>query len=180
MTIKNYLILSGITLCIGMIFYGLYNDLIIIHLPIKKGAVAINLGSAKSKTIKLAYPQGDELLIEEKEIVITNNLQRTLNDVIHSWLSLLEEEQLLQKKATIQSILLDTSGTEAFISFDRNILEKNQSAYHKLLLVESLLKTLRENDILLKTVRLLVNSKPLNDPHLDFSHSWPITGYLAS
>ena len=43
--------------------------------------------------------------------------------------------------------------------------------------IEELLKTIKESGIPVQTIRLLVYSKPLQDNHLDFSHSWPISGY---
>jgi hypothetical protein len=45
-------------------------------------------------------------------------------------------------------------------------------------LIEGLLKTLRENDIKIQRIHFLLHHQPLVDYHLDFSHPWPLEGFL--
>ncbi len=178
MSIRQYLILSCCALLGGILFYSIYNELIIFHLPSKRGEQQITQGKAYRKNIPLIYWKHDAFITEEKELLITLHTQRTLLDIMTSWLHLLEEERILQKRVSVQSIMLDASGSEASISFDRNPLGKEYSTYQKLMTLEGLLKTIKESSLPLTSVRLLVNYKTINDPHLDFSHPWPITGYL--
>lgn len=161
----------------GLFFYGLYNELIILRLPFKASRQPTELGQSQRKLMKLTYWNGEAFATEEKEILYSSNSTRTLTDLINSWLSTLEEEHLMPKKVSLQSVMLDASGQEAFISFDRNPLLKEKSTYQKLMWVEGLLKTIQGSGIPLKTVRLLVYAKPLNDTHLDFNHAWPLSGY---
>lgn len=160
-----------------MLFYGIYNELIIIRLPFKKIGIPVEQGKSQRKTMKLTYWNGDTLLNEEKELLFSTNRARTLYDLTSSWLAIQEEEQLLPKKISLQSVMLDASGHEAFISFDRSPFAKGASIHQKLLWVESFLTTIKQNGLPIKTVRLLVYAKPLSDIHLDFSHPWPIEGY---
>lgn len=176
---RHYLILTGITLLCGMLFYGIYNDLIILHLPSKKGVPPVYQSSAQRKKVKLIYFNQEKFLTEEQEILITNNNQQNLSNLITNWLNLLEEEEILSKKVTLQSVLTDKSDTEAFISFDRSPFLKEQSTYQKLMFIEALLKTIKGNGLPFISIRFLVNFKRFNDPHLDFSQSWPITGYMS-
>ncbi len=175
---RHYLILSGATLITGMLFYGIYNELVIVHLTSKKGILPAKQSTATRKNVKLIYPSGEKFITEEKELLISSNLPRTLQDVVTSWLTILQEEHPLPKKVAVQAVMTDKSGSEAYISFDSNFLSNEQSTYQKLMVIEGLLKTFKENKFPITSVRFLVNYKRLNDPHLDFSHSWPVTGYL--
>ncbi len=175
---RQYLVISLVTLVIGMLFYGLYNELIIIRLPSKKGGSIIEHSTSQRKTTKLIYWNNSSFVTEEKGVLISTDLTTTLYNLIMSWLTLLEEENPRQKKVSVQSIMLDKTGTELFLSFDRNPLTKELSTYQKLCWIEGLLRTLALQNLPIKTVQFLVHHKPLNDPHLDFSHAWPITGYL--
>ena len=176
MSTRQYLILSGCTLLAGILFYGIYNELIVFHLPSKRGTQPLE-EQVTHKNIPLIFWKNGSFLTEEKELLIRPNRQRTLNDLLTSWLNLLEEEHILKKKVSIQSIMLDASGSEASISFDRNPLGKEDSTYQKLMTLEGLLTTIKSSGLPLTSVRFLVNYKTINDPHLDFSHPWPITGY---
>lgn len=166
-------------LLIGMLFYGIYNDLILIRLPFAHLSAPLH-SQANRKAVNLTYWNGTKWVIEEKEVLFSAQASRTLQDLVTSWLSLLEEDRRMPKKISLQSAMIDRTGTEAFISFDRNPLAKEQSTFDKLLWIEGLLGTIRTSGLPLQTIRLLVNAKPLTDIHLDFSHSWPITGYSDS
>ena len=47
-------------------------------------------------------------------------------------------------------------------------------------LIESLLKTIKESELGIKFINLLVNNKPLEDTHLSFIQPWPIEGFKAN
>ena len=138
------------------------------------------LHSGKRKAVNLTYWNGTKWVTEEKGVILSSQVSRTLQDLVTSWLGLLEEDRRMPKKISLQSAMIDRTGTEAFISFDRNPLAKEQSTFDKLLSIEGLLRTIRTSGLPLQTVRFLVNAKPLTDIHLDFSHSWPVTGYSDS
>ncbi|HZW61067.1 MAG TPA: hypothetical protein VFF04_02480, partial [Candidatus Babeliales bacterium] len=97
---------------------------------------------------------------------------------INSWLSLLDEEHIMDSKVMLQTAILSQSGQEAFLSFDRNPLPAECATFETWMWVEGLLKTIRENDIQLQSIRFLVHHEPLIDEHLDFSNSWPAQGFL--
>ncbi len=172
----HYLLISLSALCAGTIFYGMYNDFIIIRFPLKNVPSALTT-TAQKKNFKLFYWAQGKWHMEEKEL-LAQNAVKTLTYIIASWLALLEDERVMDKKVSVQSVLIDALGTEAYISFDRNPFSKESSIYQKLMWIEGLLKTIRENGIPLKTIRFLVHHKPLQDQHLDFSSSWPISGYI--
>ncbi len=177
----KFLILSFAMLGIGMLFYGFYNKLIIIQIPKHKtSSQGLQHRAAHHKQIGIWYWDGARFEKEDREVIYSGNLQDTLAEIVSRWLSVLEEEHLLTKNVTVQSVLLDMHNTTAYISFNRSPLKKEHSTYEQLMIIEGLLKTLRESDIQLKKVQLLVNHKPIQDPHLDFDRPWVIQGYSQS
>ncbi len=173
----HYAYLSLALFLVGMLFYGIYNELIIVRLPFKRVGTPVEQNESQRKLTKLIYWNGETFATEEKELLYSKNSLQTLNGLIASWLTVQEEEHFMPKKVTLQSVMVDASGHESYISFDRNPLPKEKSAYQKLLWVEGLLKTIKQSGIPIESIRLLVYSKPLHDTHLDFSHPWPISGY---
>lgn len=170
--------ISIFSLSVGILIYAIYNDIIIIKWPSKNTQnITQNINSQK-KIFKLSYWKNNRWNTEEKELLSSQNKITTLTYLITSWLNLLDEEQLMIKKVSLQTVLLDASGSEAYISFDRNPFDKESSTFQKLIMIEGLLKTLRENNLNLNSVYFLVHNRPINDPHLDFSQSWPIIGFL--
>ena len=97
--------------------------------------------------------------------------------LINAWLSLLEEEHILTKKTMLQSALITVSG-HAYLSFDHNILSKEEIIFRKWMLIEGLLKTIAAHDIAITHVQFLVQHQPLHDAHLDFSLPWPLYGFM--
>lgn len=174
----HYVIISCTTLLVGMLFYGIYNELIIIRLPYKSTNQPIMPSNAQRKNSKLIYWNKEAFITEEKELLIPSDTLQAFTDLTNSWLTLLEEEQVMQKKVSLQSGLLDDTGQHASLSFDRNPLPKKQSTYQKLMFIEGLLKTVQASGLPIKSVRFFAHHKPLQDTHLDFNHPWPISGYL--
>jgi len=84
----------------------------------------------------------------------------------------------MEKKITVQTVLLSTSDQVAYLSFDSDPLSKESSTFDKWMLIEGLLKTIRENSVRLQQIQLLVHHQLMQDPHLDFSKPWPVDGFL--
>ncbi len=173
----QYMLISIATLAAGMLFYGFYNKLIIIRLPMNNRTLPLEHRYARRRKTRLWYWNGERFIKDDKELIYSANTQNTLADIVASWLSFLEEEGGLPKKIAVQSVLLDIQKQTAFISFDRNPFLKEQSAYEKLMFLESLLKTLRDSTIPIKKVQFLANHKPIEDLQLDFDRTWTINGY---
>lgn len=175
----QYLLLSLSSFFIGLIFYCYYHEIIIIR-KFSHTTQAVSTAPVIKRNFTLHYWKDKAWHKDEKELIDAEDKTQTLNYLITSWLGLTEEEGLLQRKTSIQSIMLDMQGQEAFISFDCNPLKKESSTQAKWMWIEGLLKTVRENKIPVIAIRFLVHHKPLHDYHLDFSHSWPISGFLPT
>ncbi len=174
----RYMAISLAMLLLGMIFYAFYNKLIIIRLPVRRSAL-FERRSAFRKRVHLWYFNGTSFVKDDKELIFSANTQSTLQDIVASWLSYVEEEQGLPQKTSVQSVMLDAQKNTAYISFDRSPFITKQSTYSKHMFLEGLLKTLKGSTIPLKKIQFLVHHKPLDDRDLDFSHAWTINGYTS-
>jgi len=114
---------------------------------------------------------------EKKEILWHETTSTNIHNLINNLFILLEEEQIMPKKTSVQSVLIAPSGRTAYVSFDQSPFLKNHITYEKWLIIEGILKTIRENSTDIDTIQFLVRHTPFHDQHLDFSKPWPITGF---
>lgn len=131
----------------------------------------------QKKQITQYYFHANKWKTEKQEMLWQDNIEKNIFHIINAWLALLDEEHIIAKKTTLQSALVAQSGT-AYLSFDHNILGKEETIFKKWLVVESLLKTIASNDIAITHVQFLVQHQPLQDVHLDFSLPWPVCGFV--
>ncbi len=179
MTTKQYLFISLIALSIGVLFFGIHQEWIIINRP-KRSISLTNLSPANisKKNVVLFYWRHDRWQHEDTEILWSDDVSYTIQQLISRWLVLIDEEQLIPNKIELQAVLINTTG-EIYISFDRYPFDEEVSTFQKIMFIEGLLKTLRENNINIQGINFLVHHQPLQDSHLDFSHSWPLQGFLS-
>lgn len=177
-TLYFYIAICAATLIFGIIFYGIYNDIIIIKFPTKKYYNGLNTESKEKKLFKLHFYKSGKFNTEEKELISSNNIIQTASYLVTSFLNLAFEENVIPKKVNVQAILSDVNQKELYISFDRNILPKESSTFDKLMIIESLLKTINSNLPNINSIHFLINHTPIQDRNLDFSHAWPVTGYI--
>ena len=177
----QYLVFSLACIIIGAIFFAYYVEWIIVRIPI------INTEQFHSspqqickKKVALHYWHNEAWHHEETELIWSDDLAKTIELLINSWLSLLDEEEIIEKRITVQSVALCPRQQEAYLYFDRYPFNKEESTFEKCIFLEGLLKTIRHNDIKIQLVRFLVHHEPMQDYHLDFSNSWPIAGFLES
>jgi len=178
MKTSAYLILSLFFAIVGMLFFGIKNEFIILNYPIARPQLVINRHHASKKKVTLIFWQNNQWKTENNDLLWTQNKQQDLHRLINSWLTLLHEENGMEKKITLQTVLFATSDQVAYLSFDSDPLSKESSTFDKWMFIEGLLKTIRENNVPLQQIQLLVQHQFMQDPHLDFSRPWPINGFL--
>jgi hypothetical protein len=179
MITRNQLILfSIIGFFIGGIFLAFQHSVLIFRNPFVKNTIE-NKQEIERRKVKLFYWLHDKWNSEEVDIIWSSSKSQTVKYLIDSWLSLIDEEQLMEKKTSLQSAVLGASESDIFLSFDRNPFSKESNVFEKWMWVEGLLKTLRESDLKVQNIRFLVHHQDMYDIHLDFSHPWPSIGFLA-
>lgn len=180
------LILAGICILGGALFYAIHQEWLFFFCPhsactTRKKNDALSGESfsiAARKKVVLLFWRHDRWAKEQQDLVWPADKAQALTYLLNSWFTLLAEEQITEQKVTVQTVLLANNGTQALLSFDRNPLTKESSTFTKWLLLEGLLKTIRENGVSLETVVFLVRHQPLRDYQLDFTNPWPVGGFF--
>ena len=165
---------------VGILFFCFYQEWIIVHISFgTKPPQTTFESSAQKKTISLSFWKGNKWQKEDIEILVSHDTAQTLSYITNRWFSLLDEEEILNKKITVQNVSLDQSGNHAYLSFDRYPFNRESSAFEKCMVIEGLLKTIKEAGIKTVYYYFLVHHKPIQDYHLDFAHPWPLYGFLS-
>lgn len=165
---------------IGFIYFAFNQGWIVIRSfsASQSETTALNLKATK-KYMPLVFWNDNKWNKESVEIIATADPALTVQHLLTSWLSLLDEEGAMTHKVTLQAALMSASG-HLYLSFDRTPFDENSSTYDKWMWVEGLLTTIRENEPAVHAVHFLVHHHPMDDNHLDFSNAWPITGFLQN
>lgn len=174
---KYYFIICFISIAIGILFFVLQQEIVIINYPNTRMEQNLSIKATK-KLVKLIFWHQNKWKTETQELIWHNDTSKNIYYLINNWLTLLDEEKIMNKKVSLQSVLLSPSEHEAYLSFDRNPFSKQQTTFSKWMIIEGLCKTIRKNNITLQQIQLFVCHKPLQDLHLDFSKAWPINGFL--
>lgn len=98
--------------------------------------------------------------------------------LINRWLSFAADEGITKTRISLQSVIVDQSEKHLFISLEQSLFDNEMSTHEKLLIIEGLLKTIREVMPDVQDVYICVQYQPLNDYHLNFSVPWPLGGFL--
>lgn len=179
---NEYIPLIGIS-CIafvcGALFVSFKAGWLIVRYPSYRHDIAQQKATMliKRTPIIFHFYNGHSWKTESSELLWAHDTAQNIQYLINSWLSFLDEEHIMKKKVTVTTVLLSSNESTAYISFDRNPLNKEASVYAKWMWIEGLLKTLRENGIKISHVHFLVHHQPLHDMHLDFESAWPLQGY---
>ena len=171
----RYITLLTASFLSGFLFFAAYNQWIIFRTPWQQ-SIIVSSDIIQKKSVVLHYFHNDKWKSEKQEMLWQENYEKNIFHIINAWLTLLDDEHVIIKKTTLQSVLVAPSGT-AYLSFDHNVLGKQETIFTKWMLIEGLLKTLKLNDIAITHVQFLVQHQPLQDVHLDFSMPWPVHGF---
>ena len=181
---KLYLTILTITFTLGLLFFAYQKELIILRSPFKafskNSKIKQKYFSHKNnkRKIKIFYWDNNKWHHESQNLIWTNSLTKNIKHIVANWLSILNEEQILNYKITVQSALLEKSSENLYLSFDRELFKEEDSTSSKLYIVESLLKTFRDNQIKINKIFFLKHHQVMPDSHLDFNIGWPISGFL--
>ncbi len=183
MNTKTYYLFSGLSLLGGCLFFAYMQEWIILRIPYQpnesKEACHNLEGNHTKKKVKLSYWHKGKWHTEQQELIWSNDKTATIHYLINSLLTLLDEEMVMDKKVTLQTVLLASADNEAYLSFDQNPLPTESSTFAQWMWIEGVLKTIRDNGIALRTIHFLVHHQPLSNDHLDFGQGWPLAGFLS-
>jgi hypothetical protein len=175
-TKQYYLIISSASFIAALLFFAIYNQLIIFRAPWNVQGTTMMAGIQK-KQITMYYYHGDKWKTEKQELLWSDSVEKNILQILNAWFTLLDEEHLTPKKTMVQSALISNADC-VYLSFDHNIFAKEETIFRKWMLIEGLLKTLALNGIVIAHVQFLVQHQQLHDAHLDFSQAWPLCGFM--
>ena len=176
------IIIASIAACItGALLLSFKAGWLIVRYPSYHHDIAQQkaISHIKRTPITFHFYKDDTWHTESNELLWSQDVAHNIRYLINSWLSFLDEEHVMRKKVLVTHVLISSNGSDAYLSFDRNPLNKEASTYAKWMWIEGLLKTLRAQHITIPNIYFLVHHQPLQDAHLDFDNPWPIQGYLA-
>lgn len=144
------------------------------HLIIKKDWIIINLPGQQiepvkndfhiKKNIPVYFFKNDKICSEATEVLWDpKDLEFNVSQIVSNWLNINFEENVIKNKV----YLINTYSyhNELYISLDNKILNNESSIKEKILILESLEKTIKEN-YPNAIIKLLLNNKPMEDAHL--------------
>lgn len=167
------------SLVAGVLFYAITEGWIVFRAPWhKQAAPAAHTISLNRKKVTLSFWHHDTWNCEDTELIWSTDNAHNIKLLLNRLLTLMEEDAVMQKKVSVETVLI-SKNDHAYISFDRNPLSKDAITFEKMMWIEGVLKTLRENNIPISAVWFLTRHQPCADTHIDFSTPWPITGFLG-
>ncbi len=176
---RTYITVSSAAFISALLFFAVYNQLILFCSPWNLQNVTSTSSVIQKKQIIMYYYHGDKWKTEKQELLWSDSAEKNILQLLNAWFTLLDEEHVTPKKTMVQSALISTADC-VYLSFDHNLFAKEETIFKKWMLIEGLLKTLHANDITVSHVQFLVQHQQLHDPHLDFSFSWPIQGFIKN
>lgn len=175
----NYLKIGLSALGLGLLLCAWQQEWISFRAPwAPKLAAQISTNASQKKNVTLYYWQHDNWQRETRELLWQSQPVKDLKHLVALWLEFLISEQLITHKVALQSALIDEQSQTLYLSFDRELFSAAQTTPAKLMLIEGLLKTLRDSQPTITQVYFFLQHQPLPDRQLDFSTSWPITGFM--
>jgi hypothetical protein len=173
----KYIIISSATFVSALLFFAVYNQWILFCSPWNTQIISSTSSVIQKKQVIHYYYHGDKWKTEKQELLWSESVEKNIFQLINAWLTLLDEEHITAKKTMLQSALISTSGC-VYLSFDHNIVGKEETIFKKWMVIEGLLKTIALNDIPVQHVQFFVQHQQFHDAHLDFSLPWPIHGFI--
>lgn len=177
MTQAKLIITGSCAFLLGIFLFAYHQEWLIIRMP--------QIGISRATTIKIKKPitihfwHDNRWHTEKQDLLWSNDPADNMYYLITNWLNTLDSEDITSNKISLQTAIISPSGNDAYLSFDHNPLQPEWSTFEKWMWIEGILKTIREQQLPIHSVYILVNHKPLIDRHIDGTHSWPISGFLA-
>lgn len=173
MKTRFYSLTSAVLFLCGVLIYAWYHEYIIIN-P-RKSFIIPHENSTHKRTISL-YHFKEQWRADSLPLLLSQEDTQNARILVGRWLEIALDEGLIKKKVSVQTAFI-TSNQELILSFDRSIFAKESSTFDKWMIIEGILKSLKENVPHIKNVRFLVNHQPFVDTHLDLGNAWPISGF---
>jgi len=163
---------------IGIVAYCIYQEWIIVTVQFAMRRNNNKQLITEQKELICFFYKADQWYTERTRLLWSKDQLDNLSAVIEQWVTLGKIEGLLDKKIKVQAVTIGTDNKTAYVSFNQSPLTQEQAIYQKLKVIKGLLKTIKEQNFTITQIHFLKNHQPLQDPHLDFTESWPLEGFV--
>ncbi len=175
MNTKRLFALSALLMVLGFVFLMLQRNWLIIHVAYSPFAPGRSLAKTNSpayqKPITIDYYKNNGWVRQEATILWhEHDLALTLKHIAKQWLNVVQDAHLLRPNLAVTTVATSSNNTEGYITLDGPLFSKEMSIKNKWYIIESLCKTLRDNEIGIQSLTIMLNDHFMEDDHLDFSH----------
>ncbi len=173
---KNKLLVWTLLLSAGALGYLIHNEHIIILFPETYSLESTSSQSKPSNISLYTWNQNGTYSKETISLMFTNTKRKNIEQIVKKWL--LAQEYQTIPVTTLKNAALSFDEKDLFINFSSYPFNRQASIYAKLSWIQGLFKTIKEYNASIEHVYFLAQQKTLTDYELDFSHAWPIEGFL--
>ncbi len=176
---RNLFFILIISFGCGLFVYSYQKSWIIFRFPFSKEAEITFEHNAEQtkKTTITGYWYTKDRWYQETSTILWSNQEHNIAQILNYWFETALQEKVIYNDVHVETVAL-TNQHEALISLDSSPFNASMSIHEKLMIMESILKTLRMNKIKLQYIRFLLHHEPLYDNHLDLIRAWHINGYI--
>jgi hypothetical protein len=174
---KEVIILSIIFFSLSVAFFAYQESWIIFIVPHKKEVVQLSAETKPAEAV-LYFWKYEKWNFEKVSYIKSSDQAQNIKNLAHLYFRLLDDEAVIHNDVSVNSVVLHKNKQIAFISCNQSPFNAQDHTKTKLMIIEGLLKTLRDNNVSTSSIQFLINHQPLTDDHLDFTIPWPLTGYL--
>lgn len=159
---------------LGMMVYYISHNYLFMIVP-KTKPFSISDRACKPLVVSLYYAtKPHDYQIDKVTILPDSFFSTTLTQIMRAWLQAHDTPVTID----IQRCAVSDDLADLFIHFSHNPFNKQWSMHSKLLWLQGLLYTIHMFELKIVNVYFFVGDLPLNDYELDFSHAWPVEGFL--
>lgn len=182
---SSFIIAGGImALCAGILFFVVEQRLIVVDVRFFRATTTPEEGEHERRATKkqvTLYAHKENKELSEKTAIVWRHDNQTENikALANAWLTLLHAERIIDEKTIVETVGLSEEQKIAYVTFSLPWLKPQTSTIDKLLLVESLLKTIKNAVSGVSAVQLLVKHEAMKDVHLECDYPWPLDGWLS-
>ncbi len=172
-------ILSIIATILGILCYGYFNEWLIIRNPwINPYHAQTQVTRSQKKEILLFVWRHDCWQKDMVSLKLPENIQEQALIIVQAWLHEAFQSGFIHTACTLEAALLDTRTGCLYLSFATSPCDIHASTYTTLVIIESLLKTIRYNmPDALQSIQLMVHHTPLEHPHIECTRPLALTGF---
>ncbi len=179
MNMRSIFFLTLFCFSLGYIFHAYQKEWIILNFPFQTTSLHEQQTNETYTHEKMAlyFWKNNSWQYEYSTMIWSSDTAQNCKTLLNNLIVVLEDETIIESDIQIMSATI-SSNKELLISFNKNIYSSEHATYDKLMIIHSFLKTLYENKIPVQSVRFLIHHHTIIDDHLNFSLSWPVTGYM--